>query len=126
MLSMLLYELLYTVDLISPEPEAMPESDGIEPEFGCIILRLDRPQKHRIVAPQAEVHAAPQACALAVTHLRRICHMSIFSEINRGLSSVCVCGGSVEGGEFDDGHLRPRLDACSAECSPPYCTFDIE
>jgi hypothetical protein len=40
MLSMPLYEPLYTVDLISPEPASMLQSDGIEPEFGCI-LALD-------------------------------------------------------------------------------------
>ena len=41
MLSMLLYEPLYTVDLISPELASMLQSDGIEPEFDCIILALD-------------------------------------------------------------------------------------
>jgi hypothetical protein len=41
MLSMPLYEPLYPVDLISPEPASMLQSDGIEPESGCIILALD-------------------------------------------------------------------------------------
>ena len=41
MLSMPLYEPLYPVDLISPEPASMLQSDGIELEFGCIILTLD-------------------------------------------------------------------------------------
>jgi hypothetical protein len=41
MLSVLLDEPLYAVDLISPEPATMLQSDGIEPEFGCIILTLD-------------------------------------------------------------------------------------
>jgi hypothetical protein len=41
MLSMLFDELLYAVDLISPEPATMLQSDGIEPEFGCMIRTLD-------------------------------------------------------------------------------------
>jgi hypothetical protein len=41
MLSVFLDEPLYAVDLISPESVAMLQSDGIEPEFGCIILTLD-------------------------------------------------------------------------------------
>jgi hypothetical protein len=41
MLSMHFDELLYVVDLRSPEPATMPESDGIEPGFGCMILTLD-------------------------------------------------------------------------------------
>jgi hypothetical protein len=41
MLSMLFDELLYTVDLISPETSATLQSYRIEPEFGCIIRTLD-------------------------------------------------------------------------------------
>jgi len=41
MLSVLLDEPLYAVDLISPEPTIMQQSDGIEPEFGCSSLTLD-------------------------------------------------------------------------------------
>jgi hypothetical protein len=41
MLSVFLDEPLYAVDLISPEPAAILQSDGIEPEFGCVVLTLD-------------------------------------------------------------------------------------
>jgi hypothetical protein len=37
MLSVLLDEPLYAVDLISPEPLTTLQSNGIEPEFSCII-----------------------------------------------------------------------------------------
>jgi hypothetical protein len=38
---MFLYKLLYTVDLISPEPATTLQSDGIEPEFGYVLLTLN-------------------------------------------------------------------------------------
>jgi hypothetical protein len=41
MFSMLFDELLYTVDLISPEPATTLESYGVEPEFGCVIRTLN-------------------------------------------------------------------------------------
>jgi hypothetical protein len=36
--SVILDEPLYAIDLISPEPPTTLQSDGIEPEFSCIIL----------------------------------------------------------------------------------------
>jgi hypothetical protein len=41
MLSMLLYEPLYTVDLISPEPATTLQSNGVEPEFGDVMFVLN-------------------------------------------------------------------------------------
>jgi hypothetical protein len=38
---MLLYQLLYAVDFISPKPATPLQSDGVKPKFGCVILTLD-------------------------------------------------------------------------------------
>jgi hypothetical protein len=41
MLSMLFDELLYSVDLTSPEPTTLLQSDRIKPEFSWVIRMLD-------------------------------------------------------------------------------------
>jgi hypothetical protein len=56
MLSVLLDEPLYAVDLISPEPATMLQSDGIEPEFGRIILTLNMNDRQRSVIGEGETH----------------------------------------------------------------------